>query len=416
MMRYSILLIAVFFLFVLSCYNPIYTDDTPSVDYLEKDVTYLADDKLEGRETGTEGERMAAIYIADRFRTLNLETCGNGDTYIQPFHFKPYSGPAAHGGGAHDWASETGYNVLAYKDNPGDRIVIIGAHYDHLGHGIFGSLHTGEPAIHNGADDNASGVAVMLELAKRLSVQKSDLDFLFVAFSGEEMGLLGSNFYTENFTVESDKIHAMINLDMVGRLDESKGLAVNGIGTAPDWQDLLDRANKHKINLITTESGAGPSDHASFYFSKIPAIHIFTGAHEDYHKPTDDVEKINFEGMRKISDLVYELVIGSEDVESMVFQETEDKKQGREMSFSVTLGVMPDYLYSGRGMKLDGVKEGRPGKNAGLQKGDVIVGLGDMEIDDIYDYMEGLGKFKPGETVSLRYLREGEEYTTEVTF
>jgi hypothetical protein len=237
-----------------------------------------------------------------------------------------------------------------------------------------------------------------------------------VAFSGEEMGLYGSNFYTKNFTVDNNNVHAMINLDMVGRLDETKGMAINGIGTASQWKDLIEKSNKDKIKIIYGEGGSGPSDHASFYYSNIPAIHFFTGAHEDYHKPSDDVDKINFDGMRKISDMIYKLCLQSASVESLDFQKTKEEKKGREMSFSVTLGVMPDYLYSGEGMKLDGVKEGRPAEKAGLMKGDVIIGMGEMMIKDIYAYMEALSKYKKGETIDLKYLRNGKEESTSVTF
>ncbi len=378
------------------------------IEKLREDIGFLASDDLEGREMGTEGERMAAEYIAEQMRVIGLKPMGTND-YFQDFSVTPKANP--HSSEANAVGEEiSGMNVIGYLDNGAQQIVVIGAHFDHLGHGGEGSLHTGEAAVHNGADDNASGVALMLQLAQRLkeSNERSELNnYLFIAFSGEEKGLWGSNYFCKNATVDLKDINYMLNFDMVGRLDEEKGIAINGVGTNTFWEKNLAAANEEELKLVLGQSGVGPSDHTSFYLMDIPVLHFFTGQHEDYHKPDDDIDKINFEGILSISDLVLSLIQQTNRERKLEFIKTkeEEKKSAR---FTVTLGVMPDYLFQGDGMKIDGVTDGKPASKAGIEKGDVVVKMGKIEVTDMYTYMDALSKFKKGDKTKV-YVKRGEK-------
>ncbi len=320
----------------------------------------------------------------------------------------------------------TGHNVVGYLDNGQPNVVVIGAHYDHLGHGIEGSLFRGEPAIHNGADDNASGVAVMLQLARDLQQipGTKNNNYLFMAFSGEELGLYGSNWWTKHPTLPLDQLNYMINFDMVGRLDTSNTIGINGVGTSPAWAIVKPEpvlkgkpTKKDPAALLvkTTESGVGPSDHTSFYLKDIPVLHYFTGAHEDYHKPSDDEEKINYGGMLRITRHVEDLITELNDDGKLAFTKTAADTSVTP-SFKVTLGVVPDYMFSGQGMRIDGVTDGKPAAVAGLKVGDVVVKLGDNTVTDMMSYMKALGAFSKGETTKVTVLRDGKEMKADITF
>ncbi|MFZ1686075.1 MAG: M28 family peptidase [Flavobacteriales bacterium] len=311
----------------------------------------------------------------------------------------------------------TAMNVVGYLDNGKENVVVIGAHFDHLGYGDEGSLYRGEPAIHNGADDNASGVAVLIQLANDLKEmdQARGNDYVFIAFSGEEKGLYGSNWWTKHPTVPIDKLTYMINLDMVGRLDSSKTIAISGVGTSPSWAGI----EKMRINGLkakTSVSGIGPSDHTSFYLKDVPAVHFFTGSHSDYHKPTDDVEKVNFPGMLDIARYIESLIVSLNDDPKLTFTKTQDADSTETPRFTVTLGVVPDYMYDGKGMRIDGVTEGKPAAASGLKVGDVVVKLGPQDISDMMSYMKALGLFKKGESTQVTVLRDGKPMTTDITF
>ncbi|MBX2973011.1 MAG: M28 family peptidase [Flavobacteriales bacterium] len=311
----------------------------------------------------------------------------------------------------------TAYNVVGLLDRGKENVVVIGAHLDHLGWGDEGSLHRGERAIHNGADDNASGVAVMLALAADLAEMDhaSANSYLFIAFSGEEKGLYGSNHWTKHPTLPIGRLNYMINLDMVGRLDSANVIGVNGVGTSPAWAEV-DRTHIGGLKAKTTTSGIGPSDHTSFYLQGVPAIHFFTGTHADYHKPSDDVEKINFPGMLKVTRYIEALITSLDDDGKLAFTKTEDVNTENTPRFKVTLGVVPDYLYDGAGMRIDGVTEGKPAAAAGLRKGDVVVKLGAIDVTDMMAYMKGLSAFSKGDTAPIKVLRDGKEVETTVTF
>jgi hypothetical protein len=310
------------------------------------------------------------------------------------------------------------YNVLGYINNEAENTVVVGAHYDHLGYGDEGSLHRGEKAIHNGADDNASGVAVMIELARILDM--SDLEsnnYLFIAFSGEEKGLLGSNYYVRNATVPLENTNYMMNMDMVGRIDTLEPvLIINGAGTSPAWERLLEDHKQEGLKYKTTESGIGPSDHTSFYLRDIPAIHFFSGTHGEYHKPEDDEELINYPGQLQVIDVMLSIIQDLDDEEKLAFTKTKDSDSKNAPRFKVTLGVVPDYAYSGDGMRIDGVSDDRPAQKAGMKAGDVVKKMGDQKVTDMMSYMKALSKFTKGETTTVEYERDGEIMTTEVTF
>ena len=375
------------------------------INQLKADVSYLADDKLEGREIGTKGEELAAIFIAERYSALGLSAKGS-DKYFQTFSRKLEQDP--HSLTPTDTGKVVGRNVAGFIDNGAKTTVIIGAHYDHLGYGAHGSLHTGEPAIHHGADDNASGVAVMLQLAEKLKATNKNNNYLFIAFSGEERGLWGSNFFTKEPTLELEDVNYMINMDMVGRLNEEKKLAINGTGTSPVWDETLEKLSQGRFDLVLSESGVGPSDHTSFYLKDIPVLHFFTGQHDDYHRPSDDVEKINFEGMEQIGNYIFNLISDLDDDGEIEFTKTKEQDKANTPKFSVTLGVVPDYLFDGEGMRIAGVKEDRPAANAKLQEGDIVIKMGDIDVVDMMSYMKGLSAFKKGDKTTV-VVKRGEK-------
>ncbi|MBT8394251.1 MAG: M28 family peptidase [Flavobacteriaceae bacterium] len=384
---------------------------------IKDDVMFLSDDKLEGRVTGSEGEIEAGDYIAKRFKDLELEPKGT-DGYFQTFTFKPKTDPHSEVKFTESTTDSTitGRNVLAYIDNDAAQTIVIGAHYDHLGYNEFGgSLYRGEEKqIHNGADDNASGVAVMLNLASKLKNGNKGNNYLFMSFSGEEMGLLGSNYFVKNSTVPTDSINYMLNMDMVGRLKADSTLAVYGTGTSPIFKQVITASND-KFKLIEKESGVGPSDHTSFYLNDIPVLHFFTGQHEDYHKPSDDFDKLNYEGMETISNYIYDIITDLDDNGELAFRKTKNESDNAPR-FKVTLGVVPDYMFDGKGMRIDGVSEDKPAQKAGLQKGDVVIQLGDLEVIDMMGYMKALSKFEKGQTTTVKVQRGDKVVESPVTF
>lgn len=373
------------------------------------DVIYLASDDLEGRETGTKGETLAAEYIARRMRDIGLMPKGTHGWY-QEFEFS--SNP--HGGSVKD---KKGKNVLGYLDNNKSKTLVIGAHYDHLGYGSSGSRSPNDHAIHNGADDNASGIASLLYLAQQCK-SWADLQFnvLFIAFSGEELGLLGSKAFMENPIIPIEKMLAMINMDMVGRLNKEKTISISGVGTAKEWRGLLDKSKPADFTFNYSEGGIGPSDHTSFYLKNIPALHFFTGQHMDYHKPSDDSPLVNYEGIEEMSRLIGVLIRNVSANPSLSFQKTKDESPQRAAAFKVTMGVMPDYVFNGEGMRIDAVIEDRPAHRAGLLDGDVVLQIGEHPVKDVYGYMEALSHFEKGQKTSIRIKRKEEVLQKEIEF
>lgn len=405
--------IIVFFITLIACKKES-AQYTPE-NKINEDVSFLADDKLEGRKTGTEGEKAAADYIAKRFETIGLEAKGT-EGYFQDFTFKPSTDPHSEAEfvSVNEDSTVTGRNVVGFINNNKEQTVVIGAHYDHLGYGGDGSLHRGESAIHNGADDNASGVAVMLNLAAKLKQANTNNNYLFIAFSGEELGLLGSNYFVKNATIDTEKINYMLNMDMVGRLKADSTLAVYGVGTSPILKQVVTASNE-KFKIIENESGVGPSDHTSFYLAEIPVLHFFTGQHEDYHKPGDDSEKLNYEGMEMISEYIYTIITDLDDNGKLAYRKTKDQSTDTPR-FKVGMGVIPDYLFDGEGMRIDGVSEDKPAEAAGLQKGDIVIKLGDVEVTDVETYMRALSVFDKGDSTTVIVKRNGKDIQAPIKF
>lgn len=399
----------ILFISIVSCNNNISYENR-----IFDDINYLADNKLEGRQTGSEGEQIAADYIADRFKVLKIDAKGT-NSYFQDFSFNKSSNPHEQVT-FEDTDNENqifSKNVIGFIDNGAKNTVVIGAHYDHLGYGGQGSLYVGKE-IHNGADDNASGTALMLDLANQLKFDNFNNNYLFIGFSGEEMGLLGSNYFVKNPTIDLSSINYMINLDMVGRLKEDKSLAIYGVGTSPIFKQTIN-SNNDSFNIIENESGVGPSDHTSFYINDIPVLHFFTGQHADYHKPSDDPDKINYQGVKEISDYIFSLISDLNDNGRIAFRKT--KNESEEVPrFKVSLGVMPDYMFNKGGMRIDAVTENRPGYKAGLIKGDVVIKLGEDDVEDMMSYMKALSKFESGDTTFVVVKREQDTIKKKVTF
>ncbi|OQP50530.1 hypothetical protein A4H97_01440 [Niastella yeongjuensis] len=307
----------------------------------------------------------------------------------------------------------TGHNVIGMINNGAPNTIVFGAHYDHLGYGEDGNsmLRTGAREIHNGADDNASGTAALIELGRllRLSKDKNN-NYVFIAFSGEELGLFGSKYFTEHPTIDLPSVNFMVNMDMVGRLnDSSKTITIGGYGTSPAWGPVFTSLSKQKYFTIKYDSsGIGPSDHTSFYLKSIPVLFFFTGLHSDYHKPTDDYNKINFTGEVFIVKYIESLVDLTNTKGKLVFQKTREPAMGTTARFNVTLGIMPDYTFSGSGVRVDGVTDGRPAQKAGIQTGDIIVQLGSFNTSSLETYMQALSKFNKGDKTTVKYKR-GEE-------
>jgi len=320
----------------------------------------------------------------------------------------------------------TGSNVIGYIDNGAPTTVVLGAHYDHLGLGEDGNSREIEKKnqVHNGADDNASGTAALIELARLLKNSKlKNNNYLFIAFSGEELGLYGSKYFTEHPTVNLSSVNYMINMDMVGRLnDSSHVVTVGGYGTSPTWGNLYNLKGKNKLYADNLDfrydsSGTGPSDHTSFYLKNIPVLFYFTGLHGDYHKPTDDYNKINFTGEMGLVKHIYSLIQASDkQKEKLVFTKTRETQTTTSARFSVTMGIMPDYTFNGAGVRVDGVSEGRPAQKAGIRTGDIITSLGDIKITSMESYMQALGKFKKSDKAVVQYTREGKPFSTTVEF
>ena len=541
----NILLCLILFTQVVSAQR-LKKSDKIIIDNLHNEIDYLASDKLEGRRTGTPGEKLAYEYLSDQFKKLGLIPKGDNNTFVQsfeinegkqilpsthlvinsndlvvekdffPFIFSAQGSVEANASpsllekgmpwfldikdileknknnphfdleeaiknNAIDFARKgasalmvyntntkddglifdgkektepikipvvfltkdaakkilndktsnydinlnvtlgdkkrTGHNVNGFINNGTVNTIIIGAHYDHLGYGEdHNSLWTGAPEIHNGADDNASGTAAVIELARMLKKAKlKNNNYLFICFSGEELGLFGSKYFTEHPTIDLNSANYMINSDMVGRLNDSTHtITIGGYGTSPAWGNILDEKTK-AFNVKFDSSGIGPSDHTSFYLKNIPVLFFFTGTHKDYHKPTDDVDKINFSGELQVIKYIYHVIEETNKLGKLAFLKTrEPKMEGKR--FTVTLGIMPDYTFSGKGVRADGIIDGKVAQQAGMHSGDVIVKLGENSVSDLSSYMNVLSKYKKGDSTTVTIMRGKDELTFNIIF
>jgi hypothetical protein len=306
--------------------------------------------------------------------------------------------------------------------------VIVGAHYDHLGHGGEGSLAPDAREVHTGADDNASGTAAVLEAARALAAgPRPARSVIFMAFTGEERGLWGSAHWVAESTVPLDRVVAMLNLDMVGRVTDD-AVTVFGFGTAEEWNDVVDRANAEladPLRVAKAPDGFGPSDHASFYGAGIPVLHFFSNTHEDYHRPADDGEKVNVEGVERVADLTARvarrLASGGADAVALtpIQQErpspTATAQSSSSGGYGPYLGTIPDMTPRDFGLRLTGVREGSPAATAGLRTGDVVVEFDGNPIADLYAYTYALQDKQVGDTVTIVVERDGERITVEAT-
>jgi Zn-dependent M28 family amino/carboxypeptidase len=296
--------------------------------------------------------------------------------------------------------------------------IVIGAHYDHLGHGGEGSLAPRSGEIHHGADDNASGTAGLLELARTLSSQRLKRTVVFIAFSGEEEGLLGSSYYVNHPIVPIANTIAMLNMDMIGRMKDNK-LIVGGVGTAPEWRQLIAKVNPdgpRHLELTLNEDGFGPSDHSSFYSKQVPVLFFWTGTHEDYHKPSDTADKINYGDEARIVGMVAQVVSELDSHEKRpTYAVAKSDSTGRAATFRVSLGTIPNYADTNDGLLLDGVREDSPAAKAGLKAGDKIVKLAGREVKNVYDYTYALGEMKAGQEYEVEIMRAGERMKLKIT-
>lgn len=380
-------------------------------------VRYLADDALEGRLAGSPGERCAGDYIAGEFSRFGLRPAGDDSSYFQAVPLASAMNPHAPSG--------TGRNVVAVLEGSDPELraeaVVVGAHYDHLGLGGVGSLAPDVRAVHNGADDNASGVAVLLEVARALATgQRPARSIVFVAFTGEESGLLGSAYHVANPAVPLERTRAMLNMDMVGRLGD-RPLIVNGRGTAQEWARMIaDAARAEGIAVVTGEDGYGPSDQTSFYARDIPVLHFFTNTHRDYHRPSDDWQSIDAAGLERVASMVTRLArAAAEHRPALTLVRGAGRPPGAARGgdgggYGAYLGSIPDFSPVEHGVRITGVRAGSPAEKAGLTAGDTIIRFDDTEIADIYAFTSALRSRKPGDAVLVTVLREGKEIPLRV--
>lgn len=399
-------------LFLVSC-GEIDADETPD-DFLQEHVSWLADEERGGRLAGTIDEAEAANYISDQFLQYGLLPAGDRDTYIQQFTL---DGPMVQSMELEDRVSRNVVGVIEGEEFP-DRYIVIGAHYDGQGMGGVISMNMdAEPALHYSADDNASGTAGLFYLAKEFAEERPQSSILMVAFSGEELGLIGSQYFVDEMEITPDSVLAMINLDMIGRLNDNE-LNIFGTGTSSQWESILSEVERDSLEITTSAGGMGASDHSSFYQADIPVLHYFTGTHDQYHRETDTADLINYSGMIRVLEHVEGVArrLDSMSPSEMDFVESTDQRSITRMRDGVTLGVMPDYTYSDGGFRIDEVRPDGPAAEAGLEDGDIIIGMDGEEIGDIYDYMEVLNNIESGDTISVLIFRDEEEMELEVIF
>ncbi len=414
---------------------------------LRKHVSYLASDKLEGRRTGEKGATSAAGYVTNRFATAKLKGGLIKDRkrlFLQTFPYKPRN---PKGEIPADAKEVEAYNVIGILEGTDpvlkNEAIVIGAHYDHLGKGGMGSLAANSTEIHHGADDNASGTSALIELATQFAKAKNNKrTLIFIAFGGEEEGLLGSRHYVNNPVFPLDKTVAMINMDMVGRLKDDK-LTIGGIGTASEMKNLVTEKNPMRygsqmkkitnpdgtmvamsstfivptFTLQLNEDGFGPSDHASFYGKQIPVLFFFTGTHLDYHKPSDTFDKINYQGLRQILLYVSD-ILKTIDANPTRPTYTVAKSSGAETgrrSFAVSLGTMPGYSEGTDGMVVEGVRDGTPAAKIGIKAGDKIIKLAGKDIRNVQDYTAVLSDLKADVEYEIVIKRGNETLNLKIT-
>jgi len=413
--------------------SPSAAPDTASV---MRDVRYLASDALEGRGTGSAGNDSAAAYISRRFASIGVSPAfASGDgrlcsvvtgrtpacdgRFIQPFIARSVA--AAHAGLPGELPTQNVAAVVRGTDPAlRDEYVILGAHFDHLGRSTMGALDPDAPnAIHNGADDNASGTAAVIDLARLLRRNPPKRSVIFVTFSGEELGLLGSQYFVDHLPVPLEKVRAMLNFDMVGRMRDDR-VIVYGVATARELNDIVARANAvSPLRLTATGDGFGASDHSSFFAKNLPVLHFFTNVHDDYHKATDDADKVNGAGIARVVSLAERITRDIADraepltfVRAVAAAPTMSSREGT----SAYLGSIPDMgATEVTGVRLTGVRAESPADKAGIRAGDIIVEFGGKPVKDLYAYTDALYAQKPGDVVDVVVVRGTERLKLKVT-
>lgn len=379
------------------------------------DIRFLASDSLGGRLTGSPGNDSAAAYLARRFRQIGLVPGGDSGTYFQAWTVG--STTSTRQAGVEGRPTKNVVGMLRGSDpRLAGQAIVIGAHFDHLGTGPFGSLAPDSAGrVHNGADDNASGTAAVLEIARILGSRRPlpARTIVFVLFSGEEEGSLGSAHYADHPAVPMDSTLAMLNLDMVGRMRERR-LQALGARSAVEWQPLLDSVNTGiRLDLRASGDGWGPSDHATFFARRRPVLHFFTDLHEDYHRPSDDWEKISAEGVALVADFVAELTRRLATRPALTFVDAPPPAPvvagTGERPY---LGTIPDMSDEPGGVRLSGVRSGSPAESAGLRGGDILIGIGDAPIANLQDFQNALVAHRPGDRVEIRFRRGDLTLTT----
>ena len=409
----------------------------PDSASMMRDVRYLASDQLEGRGTGTAGNDSAAAYIARRLESIGLQPAfpsadgqlcravtGDGRAPCNPRYLQPFvarSVAAAHAGLPSALPTHNVAGIVTGSD-PALRgqYVVVGAHFDHLGRSSMGALDPDAAgAIRNGADDNASGTAAVIELARLLRRSPPKRSVVFATFSGEELGLLGSQYMVEHAPFALDSVQAMVNFDMVGRMRDDR-LIVYGVATATELPGIVEQANvEPRLQITATGDGFGASDHSSFYAKNLPVLHFFTNVHDDYHRATDDAERIDAAGLTRVVALAERVIRDIADrpgrlsfVRAVAAAPTTSARQGS----NAYLGSIPDMGAADVvGVRLSGVRAGSPADQGGLKAGDVIVEFDGKPVKDLYAYTEALYARKPGDVVTIVVMRGTERITTKVT-
>lgn len=388
------------------------TATTDRARRIGSDISVLAADSLQGRKTCQPGNASAAALIADRMRTSRVLPAGDAGTFLQSWTVGNTSGTREAGIAGCRTANVVG--TLPGRGNLAGQYVIVGAHFDHLGTGRFGSLAPDSGQVHNGADDNASGTAAIIELTRLFARDRALRDMrprrtiVFALWSGEEEGSLGSAYYAQHLPMPKDSVVAYLNFDMVGRLRNGK-LLVLGSRTAAEWPALLDSVNATaRLDIRASGDGWGPSDHASFYAQKLPVLHFFTDLHEDYHRPSDDAERINADGIVQVADFAAALIHRLDALPRLTFVDVPPPTapataaSGRPRP---SLGTIPDMSSEPGGVLLSGVRTGSAADSAGMRAGDVLVGIGEHTIGNLEDFQTALMAHAAGDRVEIRYKR-----------
>lgn len=387
------------------------------------DVRVLAADSLQGRKTCQPGNATAARYLADQLRRIGARPAGDSGTYLQ--HWTPGSTSGTRQAGIAGCATANVVATLPGRGALAGQVVIIGGHFDHLGTGRFGSMAPDSGQVHNGADDNASGTAAVLEIARVMSRDRLLRDarprrtLVFALWSGEEEGSLGSAYYADHLPMPKDSVLAYLNFDMVGRLRDGKLLAL-GVRTATEWPALLDSANATAhLDLRGSGDGWGPSDHASFTAKRIPVLHFFTDLHEDYHRPSDDADRINADGIVAVADLAADLTRRLDRMSGpLTYVDVAPPAPPAAASSDrprPSLGTIPDMSEEPGGVRISGVRAGSAAEAAGLRAGDVLTGIGTATIANLQDFQDALMQHAGGERVEIRFKRGDQTITVMVT-